>query len=941
MKSIFFYFFLCLSLLTKAQTNIDTVTIKKKLTKLQLETAIVSIDTTKNRIYKLLHQLNRIKSSFSNQEKETKTGKAIKKIYTNTVISLIENIFLPEAKVDSIKYYHTLLEKNNSDYYTLARTIKHVGYLSNQKNDIANAVKNFNKSIDYFDKANAKIDELETIIMLASTYIAYDLPTYTEETIAIFEARFNSYKKELIPKDYRLLEISFKTMKASWISAGGDCKKALSIIKSINLDGVNNLNTLADYYKESMLIHLDCGNYDEAIACLKKAYDEKYNNFKEFEQFKNGHYLTIYLQKNDLEKAAYYVDLLKKDSTINKNTDISINKSYSKFYKATGNYKLALQYKEKHHHILDSINSLKSKITNDLTIYKLKLDNEVVKLNAQNKSQEIINKRTKEYLIYVFIAIIYILLFTFYRISHTRNKKRYILNLELEKNKEIVALKNLYIQNLSHEIRTPITIIIGYLSLIRQNIFDNAKILDYTNKTLKSSEQLTTSLNDFLTLLKLENKKIISNTESKNLGAFLKKIVYSFEGNVTLKRINLYYKTNIKATNKNLTYDYNSLTKIIHNLITNAIKYTHTGETIYVETLVNKNELLITIKDTGIGISEEEIPHIFSRFFQSKEHINSGGFGIGLSLVSELIKNLNGKIDVKSKKNKGTTFTVTLTLDKNNDLQVTENTSDYILINEKEDTEKEKDSKKRNLPKILIVDDNTDILIYLKELLSTEFNCFTCYNGKDGLTLAKAYQFNLVLSDLYMPIMQGFKFKEELNKLDKYKETPFILMSASPPEETEALKLTLGIDDFIVKPFKAKEIQSRIYNLLENKIYRDKLQNINYNDIEMTSYNSEFVNKVRSIILENLNNSEFSVNDLATACNYSTKQLGRILQAKTGLSTVKIILEIRLLKAYELILKNEYQTIKEVTFAIGLNSTDYFNKAFTKRFGIKPSELIK
>ncbi|APG65652.1 hypothetical protein LPB136_09890 [Tenacibaculum todarodis] len=510
-----------------------------------------------------------------------------------------------------------------------------------------------------------------------------------------------------------------------------------------------------------------------------------------------------------------------------------------------------------------------------------------------------------------------------------------------ERTEEIVALKNTYIENLSHEIRTPITIITGYLELIRKNVFDSNKILSYTDKTIKSSESVISYLNDFLTVLKLEKKTLKTQTSIKNMGIFLKELVYSFEGNVTLKNINLFYKTNVKVTRDQFIYEYSSLTKIMNNLITNAIKYSRDGAAIYIDVEVAEYEMCITIKDEGIGISEQDLPHIFSRFFQSKEHLTSGGFGIGLSLVCELVNKLNGKVTVTSKKNNGSVFKVTLPLNFNNEIQIIENSPQYILVNPVDTLEEESVPIENTLPKILIVDDNGEILSFLKELLSKEFNCFTAYNGKDGLILAREHQFVVVLSDLYMPIMQGFEFKEALNKLENYNETPFILLSASPPEEMDALKLSLGIDDFIVKPFKSTEIQSRIYNLLENKVCREKLQNITYEGVEVSGHNSEFVNKVRAIILKNLSNSEFTVNDLAAACNYSSKQLGRILQANTGLTTVKIILEIRLLKAYELIMKHEFQTIKEVTYAVGLNSTDYFNKVFTKRFGVKVSELMK
>jgi CheY-like chemotaxis protein/AraC-like DNA-binding protein len=507
--------------------------------------------------------------------------------------------------------------------------------------------------------------------------------------------------------------------------------------------------------------------------------------------------------------------------------------------------------------------------------------------------------------------------------------------------KEIAAIKNYFIENLSHEIRTPITITTGFLELIRNNAMDYSKIVKYSDLTIRNNEQIIQMLNNFLTLLKLEKKSSAQKktlTRLDNMEVFLKETLYNFQALAEIKNVSTYYKSNIKP-NQLIDYSYDDLRKIINNIISNALKYTNSGKEIYIHTFIDEKGLNVIVKDNGIGIDKEDQKRIFERFYQADNHSITCGLGIGLSLVNELVKKLKGSIQVDSKKDIGSIFTIKLPLTlENHLLYVEEKSTAYTNICSKTITES---AILNNLPKLLIVDDNIAMIGYLKELLSPILNCTFAFNGKQALSFANKTQYDIILTDLKMPIMNGYQLKMALDKLNHYQTVPYIIMTASAEEYLESNKAELGINDYVIKPFGGIELITRINHHLEKNIYKKQLQSSDKESVEYNGVYAEFMKKINTIILENLNNSEFTVNDLAASCGYSHKQFTQIVQEQTGLTPVKIILEVRLKKAYELIVTDKYQSISEVLYAVGLNSRSYFNKVFVKRFGLKPGELIK
>ncbi len=538
------------------------------------------------------------------------------------------------------------------------------------------------------------------------------------------------------------------------------------------------------------------------------------------------------------------------------------------------------------------------------------------------------------------ISILFILLSCIFLFFYLRTKEQQRIKRELNKLKQLTNHEKRLLENLAHEIRTPITAINGYLNLIKNNDFDISKNLSYTQKAIYSCQYLSEYLTDFLIASKSKSVKFSSKSSKKNMHNFITELLISFEPNLITKEQQLYFRSNIKKT-VDIEFNYSNFKKIIVNLLSNANKYSYSSKSIYVSAIIDKNKLCFTVKDEGIGISNEEIDSIFNCFDEQYSE-KKKRTGIGLFLVKQLSLNMNGNVDVKSEKDVGSIFEVTLPLkNTNSELYIRNEIASYDLLISSKLSDKNTFIDKHNLPKILIVDDNITMISYLKDLLSTKFNCFYASNGKRALEIAKEEKFDLIISDLKMPIMSGFELKKAINKISNLSKIPFIITTAIPLEFHKELYTELGIDNYVLKPFRNEELFAKINHLISNNIYSKDIKDLTNNTTDFHGSYMNLIITIKELIINNITNPEFNVKTLAAQSGYTQQHLNLLLKEKTGLTPGKLILEIRLLKAYNYIIENKFLTLNEVIFAVGLNSRGYFNKVFFKRFGLKPSDLMK
>ena len=515
---------------------------------------------------------------------------------------------------------------------------------------------------------------------------------------------------------------------------------------------------------------------------------------------------------------------------------------------------------------------------------------------------------------------------------------------EAERLRELDLLKTNFFTNISHELRTPLTLILSPLADVMNDIKSNP-IKQKLNIIQNNGQKLLNLVNEIMDLSKLEAGKLEINSVNIKLLPFIKRLYATFSSLAALRKIDYQLQCDIQS-DIIAKLDIDKFEKIVNNLIINAIKYNRSGGSVIVDVAKKADKLIIKVSDTGKGISEQDLPFIFNRFYQSKTKSQDlqGGTGVGLALSKELTELLGGELMVESELGKGSVFVLSLPLEIV-ETQVSDisKVSDVLTLETAFAVPFQPIFINGEKPKILVVEDNPEMSKYLVQILSKNYQCTTANDGQEALKQLKLYDFDTIISDVMMPNMDGFAFREKVNENQNWRQIPFLMLTARSLEADKIHGLKLGIDDYMTKPFSTNELNARLHNLITNKIERDEFVKTQQADNQVEkplNTDQQFLKRVEKIIIENLDNENFKVADLAKAIGYSSKQLGRIVKRLTGLSTVSFILEIRLQKARMLLEKRIYPTVLEVQYEVGISSTSYFTKKFTERFGKNPKEVL-
>ncbi len=575
---------------------------------------------------------------------------------------------------------------------------------------------------------------------------------------------------------------------------------------------------------------------------------------------------------------------------------------------------------------------------------------------------------------FVYAVVLVCLLYAARRMEISRLKMRGELEkkeFKAQKLLEVDQLKSRFFANISHEFRTPLTLIIGPLEDLLEKT-KNKDSKESLNLIQRNAKRVLSLINQLLDLSRLESGKMMLNAKKENIVEFLRGLVMAFASLAEQKNIALNFEAcddfKTSPEQSEIYFDSDKIEKIFFNLLSNAFKFTSAGGAITVSISFQADELpgtskvpgnlKISVKDTGIGIPSGQLPHVFDRFFQvdgssTREH---SGSGIGLALTKELVELHKGKIEVQSEMGIGAEFTVWLPKG-NAHLTEEEIIEDSIEIEKTEpkifipevDSEAEveslpaalQDSENENI--ILIVDDHKDVRHYIRKHLEEHYKIVESDNGADGLEKASELVPDLVISDVMMPKMNGYEFCAALKTDEKTSHIPVILLTARAGEKDKLAGLETGADDYLTKPFSSKEMLVRVSNLIEQ---RRKLRQrfmhegglIQPSEVTVTSVDKAFFEKIISVIEEHMEEEEFGVEMLSLEMNIGRRQLHRKISAITNLSPTGFIRSVRLQRARQL-LEQEAGTVSEIAFQTGFNSLSYFSKAFQKQFGMLPSEL--
>ncbi|WP_163174454.1 two-component regulator propeller domain-containing protein [Bacteroides sp. 51] len=555
------------------------------------------------------------------------------------------------------------------------------------------------------------------------------------------------------------------------------------------------------------------------------------------------------------------------------------------------------------------------------------------------------------YLVYILIlaAIIYWVL----KQMKARFNLRTSLELEKkekEKNEEITQAKLRFFTNISHEIRTPITLIMGQTEHLLQSFNVPPMVYNKIMNINKNANNLYALINELLDFRKQEQGYLQLKISYLNLVELIEEIYLTFKEYASNNQITFNFEKDLDEAF--VWIDKEQMQKVINNLLSNAFKYTPKGGAITLSVRSVKDTISFSVTDTGQGIELSKMERIFDRFFQADFSNKISGTGIGLALAKGIVEAHSGCIKVKSELNKGSTFTVSLkTGDAHFDANVIRKAAEVAVVNDS-DLEPEfveemlkSSGNETERSRIVIVEDNEDVRNLLEEVLSPLFMVETAVDGEDGLQKARELLPDLIISDIMMPKMSGIDLCSMIkNNLDTC-HIPVILLTAKTAVEHKFEGLRLGADDYIVKPFDLKLLILRCNNLINSRkilqtkfIQQPTLADLN---IATTAIDQKIIEKATKVVEQNLSNSDFNIDIFASKMGLGRTSLFSKIKGVTGLTPNNFILNIRLKKSSEMLLNNPELNISEIAFSLGFSDARYYNKCFKSLFGYTPSEYRK
>lgn len=634
----------------------------------------------------------------------------------------------------------------------------------------------------------------------------------------------------------------------------------------------------------------------------------------------------------------------------------SAYKHRAKLYKFSGRMEKAWEYNEISQQAdLEYINRLNARA---ITEVKEKYKDEKKTRQIEQQAQDIKFEKARRNEAIAFAIIIFlftaILIYFYFRLFKANQKNK----AQAEHLAKLDQIKSRFFANVSHELRTPLTLLLGPVrSLLKNNRLSPLE-QEFIHLAHKNGQQLEKLINGILDLGKMEIGKLELKLEATELKTFFLPFLAQFESLAHHKSIHFGFEVTIDNETTAMI-DREKYRQILYNLLSNAFKFTPRGGKILSRLSIEQNRLILVVKDNGPGIHPDDIPHLFNRYFQTNrpEKPAGGGTGIGLALCREYVQLMQGSIEVESVPGTGTLFTVIIpkitiegsvtakkapdweTKFEKGDMAV-EQTENHISIEPLTQS-----TQKNTKPHLLLVEDNLDLQKYIRMVLSDKYRITTAMNGEEALVLiAKGNPYHLIISDLMMPIMDGYQFLERIKSSDATRHIPFIMLTARASLQDKLKSLRIGVDDYLNKPFNEEELTARIDNMLRQQTIRQQavtLDNHEEAQIMISAADQEWLTSFEAFVKTHLDCDIFSVQMMADEFHMSRSTLLRQLKRLTGFSPKQYLLEARLLKARQLLEKQSFRSVAHVAYAIGYTDVRPFSRAFKKRFGKLPSELQK
>ena len=545
--------------------------------------------------------------------------------------------------------------------------------------------------------------------------------------------------------------------------------------------------------------------------------------------------------------------------------------------------------------------------------------------------------------------VIYILM-TFYKLRHKVEIEQLITNMKLK-----------FFTDISHELRTPLTLISSPVGNILKNHELKPEVRDQLTIVQSNTERMLRLVNQILDFRKIQNNKMRLRIEEFAPGAYIKEICSNFVKIAEEKGVIL--EINDHSGDETIWADKDKVEKIVYNLITNAVKFTPKGKKVTITLKRNDEKLELIVADQGIGLSKEKMKNLFARFESNSDRALSfqPGTGIGLSLSKELAELHQAELTAESEEGHGATFKVTFKLGCSH----YENDTEFVLTDNQKaspglhvshpagETETfESEEVDDNEPVLLIVEDNEELRSFLRIILADGFHVIEAGNGKEGCQIARQQLPDIIITDLMMPEMNGLELAHEIKENEITSHIPIVVLTAKTDLDTQVDALKTGADDFITKPFSSTYLRARIDNILmqRRRLQERFLSNlptfnegrkhtveINPETPKVESYDEKLLARLMQVMEENMDNSDFTVDDLVAGAGLGRSVFFKKIKSLTGLAPVEFIREVRIKRAAQLIETGQF-TISQVTYMVGNNDPRYFSRVFKQRYGLTPKE---
>ncbi len=508
---------------------------------------------------------------------------------------------------------------------------------------------------------------------------------------------------------------------------------------------------------------------------------------------------------------------------------------------------------------------------------------------------------------------------------------------------QLDVAKNHFFANVSHELRTPITLMTAPVDQILTENHLPQSILQKLQTIAKNGERLQVMVEEILDLARLEAGKMVLNLNPFDLKATLEELLDRYKDQTQATNIELALHYQISPEQSQILIDQNKVVKVVDNLMSNAIKFTPQSGKIEIIATHNGHTYTVLVSDTGTGIPKADLPHIFDRFYQSAQPASKlqGGTGIGLALARELALLMNGDIVVTSELGVGTTFTFSFDAD----LAAGElaDTSSFVDNSDIDPIQSRLESVLRDYnlyfnkerPTIVIAEDHPEMRQFISDILRPWFNVIAFMDGQQALNFLLQNEADLIISDIMMPNMDGLELLENLKNDPQLSQYSVVMLTARSGEEDKLAALTIGVDDYIVKPFKTSVLLARIKNILQNRLNRS---NKPVAHRELTA-DQQLIAQLRQIIISDTAHV-MSVNSLAAAVAMSERQLQRKIKEITGLKPLQLIKEIKLVMAHSLLERKQVTTVADAAYKAGYKEPQLFSKHYMERFGARPSSHL-